>query len=215
MPSFAEKRKSALEGVLKGAVYEAARELVVDHGLEGVTMDRVAEAAGVAKGTLYNYFANKDALLLYVMETASEPIDRETQGILKTDIPPSEKMERMLLAILHHIEREQVFFRMLHEALMLSASFRAAVKKKLEMFKKTIATIIGEGIDQGCFRPVDPLRAATLLNGAMEHLVFERLNRPDECPSPEQDVADFMTLFFSGLSVEPESMRPTTGGVGA
>ena len=49
--------------VLVEAILVAAAELFDEHGYEATTTDRIAERAGVSVGSLYNYFANKDAIL--------------------------------------------------------------------------------------------------------------------------------------------------------
>ncbi len=48
-------------------ILAAALKLFAHEPYQAVTMDRVAEAAGVAKGTLYLYFQSKDALYLGVL----------------------------------------------------------------------------------------------------------------------------------------------------
>jgi len=44
-------------------VIAAAVELFNQHGVDNVTMEQIAEAADIARGTLYNYFPSKDALI--------------------------------------------------------------------------------------------------------------------------------------------------------
>ena len=44
------------------AIVSAARDMFIAHGYSGTTMAMIARAAGVADGTLYTYFENKDAL---------------------------------------------------------------------------------------------------------------------------------------------------------
>ena len=44
-------------------ILDAAERLIVEHGYEGMTMDQVAAAAGIAKGTIYLYFPSKQSLL--------------------------------------------------------------------------------------------------------------------------------------------------------
>lgn len=46
------------------AILEAAKDLFVLHGYEGVSMDQIAAAAGVSKLTLYSHFGDKDALFV-------------------------------------------------------------------------------------------------------------------------------------------------------
>lgn len=44
-------------------IVERAAELVAEHGVEGTSLDEVLAAAGVSKGQLYHYFADRDALV--------------------------------------------------------------------------------------------------------------------------------------------------------
>jgi AcrR family transcriptional regulator len=50
------------------AVLEAAARIFATHGYAAGTTNRIAEAAGVSIGSLYEYFPNKDALLVALME---------------------------------------------------------------------------------------------------------------------------------------------------
>lgn len=59
------------------AIIEAARELLLKHGAEAVTTRQVAERAGVAVGTLYQYFSDRDALLMQLArQIMDEEVDR-------------------------------------------------------------------------------------------------------------------------------------------
>lgn len=48
----------------KAAILKSVLELVGENGLQGVPMSQVAKNAGVAAGTIYHYFENKDAVIL-------------------------------------------------------------------------------------------------------------------------------------------------------
>lgn len=52
------------------AILDATRSLLAEHGAEGVTMDRVAAAAGVGKGTIFHRFGSRAGLL---QELIAEP----------------------------------------------------------------------------------------------------------------------------------------------
>ena len=49
-------------------ILEAAREVFFRDGFMGANLDEVAEKAGVAKGTLYNYADSKEGLFLQAVE---------------------------------------------------------------------------------------------------------------------------------------------------
>ena len=61
----AEKRRRILD---------AAQVLFVQNGLRGTTMEAIARAAGVAKPTLYGYFANKDAVFTALLDDLSDAL---------------------------------------------------------------------------------------------------------------------------------------------
>jgi len=50
------------------AILEATARILVDHGFKGLNTNRVAELAGVSIGSLYQYFPNKEALVLALAE---------------------------------------------------------------------------------------------------------------------------------------------------
>ena len=85
MPTLAKKRKTEWDVMMKNAIFEATMAVLGEHGFEGLRMDRVAKAAEVSTGTLYNYFKNKDELLLHVLDTRFEPILQEFLKIIKRD----------------------------------------------------------------------------------------------------------------------------------
>lgn len=47
----------------KGSIVRAAMDLIQEHGFDETTMEQIAETADVAKGTLYNYFPAKEAIV--------------------------------------------------------------------------------------------------------------------------------------------------------
>lgn len=56
-------------------ILDAAAALFAERGFHRTTTRDIAEAADVAEGTLYNYFANKDDLLIGVLQRLNESID--------------------------------------------------------------------------------------------------------------------------------------------
>jgi len=67
---LAQRRKAMAEGVMRDAICAAATTVLAQVGYAALTMERVAEVAGVAKGTLYNYFQDKETLALEVIDRA-------------------------------------------------------------------------------------------------------------------------------------------------
>ena len=70
------------------AVLAAAAELLLDHGLHAVSMDAVAERAGVSKATIYRWWPKKEILaldMLFTQWVAVTP-QRYESGVLRSDL---------------------------------------------------------------------------------------------------------------------------------
>ena len=62
----------------KRAIFDAAIKIFSTNGYEGATMDDMAQAAGVAKGTLYYYFKSKEEIFKYIITEGVEVIMKES-----------------------------------------------------------------------------------------------------------------------------------------
>lgn len=70
----------------KQKVLEGAASVFCQDGYEGASMARIAERAGVSKGTLYNYFDSKEALFVsYIEESCALKLARIFDGVTETD----------------------------------------------------------------------------------------------------------------------------------
>jgi AcrR family transcriptional regulator len=78
---MARARSSAAHG----KVLHAALSLFSERGIEATSMDSIAAASGVSKATIYNHWADKDALLMEVMEMI-HGVDRQPEDVDTGDI---------------------------------------------------------------------------------------------------------------------------------
>lgn len=81
-----------------GVVLDAAFDVFLERGFEAAKLDEIARRAGVAKGTLYLYFASKEALFEELIRSLlASPFQTAGEAMLKQDLP-AEAMLRGLIA---------------------------------------------------------------------------------------------------------------------
>jgi len=71
---------------LENTILELARDMANTTGPDSINIRTIAEKAGIATGTVYNYFSSKDEILLALTEEYWRRTLSEMQGYIKTDI---------------------------------------------------------------------------------------------------------------------------------
>ena len=69
----------------KLAILKAAEKLFAQNGFYGTEVEQIAKTAGMAKGTVYNYFTNKEEILISIIESGID----ELEQIMETGIEKS------------------------------------------------------------------------------------------------------------------------------
>jgi AcrR family transcriptional regulator len=80
-------------------IIDAADELFYAQGLRAVSMDRIAEAAGVTKKTLYYHFRSKDDLMSAYLDARDDQVVARYQGWAGTSGTAAQRMERMFRSL--------------------------------------------------------------------------------------------------------------------
>ena len=95
-PAEPRKRRSATPEARRAAILDAALEEFTARGYEGARLDDVAKRAGVAKGTIYLYFADKEALFQDLVRSMVHPVLGTLEQMRGVDIPARMLVEGML-----------------------------------------------------------------------------------------------------------------------
>src|SRR5205814_9377636 len=94
----ARQVRSPWETYKRQSIQEAVIRLICREGLKSVTMERVAQEVGIAKGTVYLHYRDKHDLLDEVKSSAVAPMMRTVDDILRGDYPPVYRLRSCVLA---------------------------------------------------------------------------------------------------------------------
>src|ERR1700730_9208782 len=106
-------REEFLKELRVKELLDATRRVIGRHGFQGATIDRVAEEAHVAKGTVYLYFANKDDLLFTAVIDGIRTMNAEASALADPSLPPLERLKRMVREVFRILESNQDFLKAL------------------------------------------------------------------------------------------------------
>ena len=144
---------------------EAAAEEFAQKGFTEANINHISTAAGFAKGTIYNYFPSKRKLMLALIdEIAAQHTDFIGQRI-EPLLDPAQRLRGFFSAGYDlfnqcpHISQVAINVIYGHDAEFKDRMYQAYQG----LFTLLIKDIVGAGIAQGHFRPVDPNETAALL----------------------------------------------------
>jgi len=156
------------------AIVQAAKQAFLEYGVQGTSMDKLAELAQVSKRTIYNHFKNKEELVIHLLAE----LWNDTMVELYTPYQPDQPVRDQLESIL----RKEIDFISSQEYLDLS---RVAfgyffykpeeLKKALEQFNKNETALlrwIKEANDHQQFKNIDCEFAHEQLHSLMKGQCF-------------------------------------------
>ncbi|WP_394242809.1 TetR/AcrR family transcriptional regulator [Vibrio astriarenae] len=146
-------------------ILESAEKLIAEVGFQGLSMNRLAKDAGVAAGTIYRYFEDKDHLLDEVRIDVMRRVATEVQKDIDESTDVKQRYRQAWFNIWHLAESNASSFssRIQYDSLPCSDFYRKR-KQELQLFSK-VNQIFDDGKEQGVFKP--------LANEILAGLTFE------------------------------------------
>jgi len=127
------------------AILTAALELLAEAGVAGLSMDVLAQRAGVGKATIYRRWVSKEALILDALRTTNAPIPAPDEGNVRADLITytDAVVERF------GADRASDVLPHLIEASCYDDQLRSSLDDYLRGRQATIRLILQRGIDRG------------------------------------------------------------------
>jgi AcrR family transcriptional regulator len=201
-----EVRQGTRLRLLEAAALELARV-----GLARANINEISVAAGLAKGTVYNYFDSKEELFLAVVEEACR------RAVAGAEAPPGastrERLRTVLLSDMRWVRENEPFAQVLvREVLTGDRRLHPRIVAAAAPFLSRIADILQDGVEQGEVRqdlPVDQL--ALIFTGLSELLLLQHWGSDGGWPPLDQIPELAVQLFLDGASPFRARSSPPTG----
>lgn len=119
----------------KMKIIDAARAIIIEHGIQGTTIRGIAEKAGVSTGAIYHYYDSKEAILYDVMDEGLSEIRR----IATVSIEDKKKFKEIIQEIFAGMQERfkkdaenRLQFYLAHEAMLGNEELKHKFKVKYE-----------------------------------------------------------------------------------
>lgn len=151
-------------------IIDAAIIVIAENGYHQSQVSKIAKQAGVADGTIYLYFKNKEDILISVFEEKMEMFANNLKEIIEKDATASEKLYKMIenhfnvLASNHHLATVTQL-----ELRQSNLALRLRINAILKNYLSLLDSILKEGIENGEFeRTIDIRLARQMVFGTID-----------------------------------------------
>jgi TetR/AcrR family transcriptional regulator len=171
-------RRARERAARREAILGAARAVFADKGLRASTIDDIAEAAELGKGTIYLYFKSKEQMFAALKLEGLTRLAGRFQAAVDPTLPADQNLRRLCDAYVRFYREEPDYYWVLYfdTRYMDKDSAHDVVETlKPEGMRciRIVADVIQNGIDDGLFSPsIDPLQAAIVAWASSSGVIF-------------------------------------------
>jgi len=171
------------EATLK-SILEAAELEFAQHGLRAARTEDIAATAGVAKGLIFYYFADKERLFEAVLEQAYLPVRSLFLEILSSSEAPRDLLQSLVQGVL-----QLMGDRPLAPSIVMLESIQSKGQHYrgicVPSFYETTEAVLAKGMKQGSFRKMDTKHAAINIMGLCAYYFCAANNFTDPGSDPD------------------------------
>ncbi len=139
-------------------IMNAALKVFSSKGYTPTVLDEIAEEAGIAKGTLYLYFKDKEDLFYSTVMYVVEKLEQTIKSEMAREMPPLAALEELALITIRFFAQNRAFINMyiliLHNNLVRNFKrlFESLIEKEKELYDVE-SRIIERGKAEGVLNP--------------------------------------------------------------
>jgi len=190
-------------------IIQAALEVFSRNNFQNSTISQIAQKAGVAEGTIYQYFKNKEDLFFSIPVEKTKEFSRELELHLQGINGALNKINKFIWYYLYFFKNNPEYARTLMLELRVSKNFaKAKAYQSFRQFTNQVLEIIKEGQKEGVIRDdVNIYVLRQLLLGILEHMVTRWLLKGEKYDLLEHcDEVNCLIVRGMSLTTNPHEL---------
>jgi AcrR family transcriptional regulator len=184
-------------------VLSAAHRIFAASGFSKATVDEIAEAAGVAKGTVYLYFESKEEIYWAALNRGLDELHARTRDAFDREKTPKAKLRAFIATRARYFEDDREFFQVYIAEFGNVVPHGAGARKEFQRRRTEQVTMLEQAMqrashEQGVRRPVVPGLGDYIV--ALTHSLVLRRLQGESRRSLAADVDAAVNLLWNGLA---------------
>ena len=204
-------RKEREREARKQDILEVAARFFSERDFHEVTVDEIAEAVGLSKGTLYLYFKNKDDLFYTIVVEKTQSLLRRLQEAVRCTAPFVDCLRNVVRIHCIFFQENVAYFKIMHsEKTRMSAESQYRLnnyaKETFQTYLAIFTELVNNGQTAGVLRRDEPLSLVKALRGILNAYVFHFVFTEDETQLVD-GVDQIVDLYLNGAAASVPSRK--------
>jgi len=145
-------------------IVEAASRSFALFGYKATTMDQVARIANVGKGTIYNFFSNKEELFQEILNRFIQKLKRIAEGAMNPQLSFFDNLGVVLERLLAFIREDELAMKLSQEVREISTQMaQEGIRQMEQAIRGYISEQVRLAVDKGQLRPCNPELTALVI----------------------------------------------------
>ncbi len=179
MPVMGKSKEEVLAEFRSTEILEAARKVFAGKGFHDATIDDVAEAAGLAKGTVYLYYRSKRDLYWAALKDGILTMNEEMKRKVEAADTVQEKIRDFITLKVNYFEENRDFFKIYHaefgNALMHPAHIHKDFTDLYLRQARVLEAVLRDAVRRRAIRNLRPDAAAFAISDLIRGMITQRL----------------------------------------
>jgi AcrR family transcriptional regulator len=201
---IARTKEEVVQEYRIASIQDATMRVIARKGMAAATMQEIADEAGVAKGTIYLYFRDRDELVEKTFESAITRLMTEIDAAIGQDIAIEPKIRAIMQAHLRFFGENREFFR-LYLSMRMPEGPVARQRRQTQHCQpqyrsrvQRLADALEIAMERGEIRRVNAYKLALFIIEGSTAIILERLS--EDAPTPDDSDVDLITgLILDGV----------------
>ncbi len=196
-----KKKQRRGRGDKRERILNAAIRVFAEHGFYATRVSEIAKTAGVADGTIYLYFKNKDDVLITIFEERIGQLIGVLEQVAQSPGEATERIERIVEIQLGVLEQERDLAEVVTVNLRQSSRLLKQYATPLFLrYLDAIAQVIADGQSQGSLRDdVSPRLAARMIWGGLDGIALTWALGGAEPAALKKAARESTRIYLQGL----------------